>query len=159
MTARGALRQQDVVGFLDSLYQSDLHAKRIVSLANATIGVVKSASLAVHAIGQGLAHVQGTLPKHGVKQVDRLLSNCGIQVWAFFAYWVPHVVGARAKVVVALDWTNFAADGQDTIVLSMLTRHGRATPLLWQTVWSDTLKGAQSEYEDALLQRLREVLE
>jgi len=158
MTARGALRQQDVVGFLDSLYQSDLHAKRIVSLANATIGVVKSASLAVHAIGQGLAHVQGTLPKHGVKQVDRLLSNCGIQVWAFFAYWVPHVVGARAKVVVALDWTNFAADGQDTIVLSMLTRHGRATPLLWQTVWSDTLKGAQSEYEDALLHRLREVL-
>ena len=33
------------------------------------------------------------------------------------------------EVVVALDWTSFAADGQDTIVLSMVTGH-RATPLL-----------------------------
>ena len=55
----------------------------------------------------------------------------------------PYIVGARTEVVVALDWTSFAADEQETIVLSMLTGHGRATPLLWKTVASSTLKGNQ----------------
>ena len=131
---------------------------RVLSLANATLGVLTSASLAIHAVGRGLAQAMGTLTKHGVKQVDRLLSNRGLNVWAFFAYWTPFIVGARTEVVVALDWTSFAADGQDTIVLSMLTGHGRATPLLWKTVASSTLKGNQRRYEYELLCRLREVL-
>ena len=53
------------------------------------------ASLAVHAIGQGLAQALGKLSKHGVKQVDRLLSNQGIDVWEFFGYWIPYLVLAR----------------------------------------------------------------
>ena len=158
MTKKPALRQKEIHEFVSSLYEGDLHAKRVLSLANAATGVLASASLAVHAIGQGLAHVQGTLSKHGVKQVDRLLSNRGIEVWDFFAYWVPYIIGARTEVVVALDWTSFAKDKQDTIVLSMLTRHGRATPLLWKTVKSSTLKGHQTQYEDALLHRLYEVV-
>ena len=112
-----------------------------------------SASLAIHAVGRGLAQAMGTLTKHGVKQVDRLLSNRGVDVWAFFAYWTPFIVGARTEVVVALDWTSFAADGQDTIVLSMATGHGRATPLLWKTVASSTLKGNQRRYECEVLCR------
>lgn len=157
MTKQG-LCQKDIVGFVTRLYDGDLHAKRVLSLANGTLGVLTSASLAVHAIGQGLAHAQGTLSKHGVKQVDRMLSNQGIDVWEYFARWVPYVIGSRTEVVVALDWTSFARDAQDTIVVSMLTRHGRATPLLWQTVKSSTLKGRQTQYEDRLLHRLYEVL-
>ena len=111
MRTPGALRQNDIVGFVSTLYEGDLHAKRVLSLANATLGVLTSASLAVHAIGQGLAHAQGTLSKHGVKQVDRLLSNRGIELDAYFAHWVPYVIGARKEVVVALDWTSFARDG------------------------------------------------
>ena len=130
----------------------------VLSLANATLGVLTSASLAIHAVGRGLAQAMGTLTKHGVKQVDRLLSNRGVDVWTFFAYWTPFIVGARTEVVVALDWTSFAADGQDTIVLSMVTGHGRATPLLWKTVASSTLKGNQRRYEYEVLRRLREVL-
>ena len=136
----------------------DLHAKRVLSLANATLGVLVSASLAVHAIGQGLAQALGKLSKHGVKQVDRLLSNQGIDVWEFFGYWVPYLVGARLEVVVAMDWTSFARDQQDTVVLSMLTGHGRATPLMWRTVRSSTLKGQMKRYEKELLERLREVV-
>ena len=93
-------------------------------MANATVGVLTSASLAIHAVGRGMAQAMGTLTEHGVKQVDRLLSNRGVDVWAFFAYWTPFIVGARAEVVVALDWTSFAADGQDTIVLSMVSARG-----------------------------------
>jgi hypothetical protein len=58
--------------FLSGLFGEDVHAKRISSLANATLGVVSSASLAVNTIGQGLALARGRLPKHAIKQVDRL---------------------------------------------------------------------------------------
>ena len=142
-----SLRRHDLLNFIATLYEGDLHAKRVLSLANATLGVLTSASLAIHAVGRGLAQALGTLTKHGVKQVDRLLSNRGVDVWSFFAYWTPFIVGARTEVVVALDWTSFAADGQDTIVLSMVTGHGRATPLLWKTVASSTLKGNQRRYQ------------
>jgi hypothetical protein len=98
------------------------------------------------------------LSKYGVKQVDRLLSNQGIEVDAFFEHWVPYVIGARTAAVIALDWTSFAGGGHEALVLSMLTRHGRATPLLWRTVEADTLKGKQTDYEDALLCRLYDVL-
>jgi hypothetical protein len=90
------LRQEDIIGFITTLYEGALHAKRVLSLANATLGVLTSASLAVHAGGQGLAHAQGTLSKHGVKRVDRLLSNQGIEVEDYFAYWVP-VWGYRSN--------------------------------------------------------------
>jgi hypothetical protein len=152
------VNRSDIAAFLDELFEDDVHAKRVRSLSDATLGVVNSVSLAVHAIGQGLAHAQGLLPKHAVKQVDRLLSNRGIDVWAYFAYWVPYVVGARREVVVALDWTMFDRDDQATIALSLLTGHGRATPLLWKTVKRSALKGRQTAHEDALLVRLREVL-
>ena len=141
------IERRDLMNFITTLYDGDLHAKRVLSLANATLGVLASASLAIHAVGRGLAQAMGTLTKHGVKQVDRLLSNQGVDVWTFFACWTPYIVGAREEVVVALDWTSFASDGQDTIVLSMLTGHGRATPLLWKTVETSTLKGNQRRYE------------
>ena len=158
MISNRPLQQKDIAKFIGTLYEGDLHAKRVLSLANATLGVLSSASLAVHAIGQGLAHARGTLSKHGVKQVDRLLSNRGIDVWEFFTHWVPYVMGSRAQVVVALDWTSFKRDGHETIVLSMLTSHGRATPLLWRTVLGNTLKGNQTSYEDSVLHRLYEVM-
>ncbi len=113
--------------------------------------MLTSASLAIHAVGRDLAQAMGTLTKHGVKQVDRLLSNRGINVCTFFAHWTPYLIGARTEVVVALDWTSFAADKQETIVLSMLTGHGRATPLLWKTVASSTLKDNQRRYEYEVL--------
>jgi hypothetical protein len=144
--------------FLESLFEGDVHAMRVYSMANATLGVLSSASLAVHAIGQGLAHARGLITKHAVKQVDRLLSNTGIDVWAYFAYWVPYVIGPREEIWVALDWTEFDRDDHSTIVLSLVTRHGRATPLLWKSVRKSTLKGRRNRYEDELLLRFKEVL-
>lgn len=149
---------KDVHAFVESFLENDIHAKRVYSLANATLGVIASASLAIHAIGQGLAQARGTMDKHGVKQVDRLLSNKGIDVWSLFANWVPFLIGARKSIVVAMDWTDFDADGQTTIMLSLLTNHGRGTPLLWLTVNKDTLKKNRNSYEDQILTRLKEVV-
>ena len=158
MTQQAVLRRDDISEFISKMYEGDLHAKRVLSLSNATLGVLTSASLAIHAVGQGLAQATGRLSKHGVKQVDRLLSNEGINVERFFGYWVAYMVGARPEIVVALDWTSFARDGHETLVLSMLTGHGRATPLMWRTVQASTLKGNQRRYEDELLRALRHAM-
>ena len=132
-TMRQPLSFDGVHNFLDTLFGDDLHTKRVKSLAGATLGAIQSASLAVGLIGQGLALARGRLTKHAVKQVDRLLSNQGIDVDALLGHWVPYVVGKRDSITVAMDWTEFDADGQATIMLSLLSRHGRATPLVWLT--------------------------
>ena len=152
------LSYEGVHGFLDTLFGDDLHAKRVKSLAGATLGVIESASLAIGMIGQGLALARGRLTKHAVKQVDRMLSNRGIDVDALLVHWVPYVVGSRDSITVALDWTEFDADDQATIMLSLLTRHGRATPLVWLTVGKSTLKNRRNAYEDQVLERLAKVL-
>jgi len=95
----------DVNAFLLNMYKFDVHAKRIYSMANATVGVMSSGSLAIHTIGQGLAQARGLVTKHAIKQVDRLLSNNGIDVWDMFGYWIPEMVGSRKEIVIAMDWT------------------------------------------------------
>jgi len=96
--------------------------------------VVNAVSLSIHAIGAGLAGTAGLNTKHAIKQVDRLLSNSALRLWTLLADWVPYVLGARKEIVVALDWTEFDADGHATIALYLVTSHGRATPLVWKTV-------------------------
>ena len=113
-------------------------------MTNATLGVIKTASLAVNMIGRGLALAHGLVTKHAIKQVDLLLSNEGNDIDAALRHWVPYVVGSRACINVAMDWTDFDADGQATIMLLLLTRHGRATPLLWLTVDTSTLKNRRA---------------
>ncbi|WP_434299741.1 hypothetical protein [Corallococcus exiguus] len=83
-----AINEEQVLRFLESLFEEDLHAKRVLSLAHATLGVVHAASLSVHAIGQALAWARGGVQKHGIKQVDRLLSNDAVDVWKLAASWV-----------------------------------------------------------------------
>jgi len=78
-----------VHAFLRILFAEDLHAKRVLSLAGATLGVIQTASLAVAMIGRGLALARGRLPKHATKQVDRLPSNPGIEVEALLAHSTP----------------------------------------------------------------------
>src|SRR3954452_5842901 len=158
---RGFMQFQDVRAFLDSILDEDIHTKRVDSLANATLGVMTGASLGVAIIGKSLAQARGLLPKHAIKQVDRLLSNRKLEAWDIFATWVPELVGSRTDLIVAMDWTDFAADGP--LALKLVTRHGRATPLVWLSVLKDELKDARNDYEDACLEdaclrRLAEVL-
>ncbi len=151
-------RLKDIHAFIDGLYDRDLHTKRVDSLAAATLGVMTGASLAVAMIGQALAQARGLLTKHAIKQVDRLLSNKAIDVWDSFARWVPHLIGTRKEIVVAMDWTDFDGDDQATLALNLVTDHGRAMPLLWLSVWKDELKDQRNGFEDACLLRLSQVV-
>ena len=138
-TYRASTRIVTIRNFLGGIYGPDLHAKRINALSAATLGVRTGASLAVAAIGQALALARGLTTKHAIKQVDRLMSNAGINVWDSFASWVPRQIGAAKQVMVAMDWTDFDHDGQSTLVLSLVTGHGRAAPLIWLTVWKEEI--------------------
>lgn len=152
------LSSKQVGSFVSSIFDEGIHVKRVASLAGATLGVIRSASLCIHAIGHGLAKAESLNAKHAIKQVDRLLGNAGIEMWALFALWVPYVVGARTEIVVALDWTDFDHDKQSTLALYLLTSHGRATPLVWSTVRKSKLRGRRNRYEDTLLTGLRDVM-
>jgi hypothetical protein len=96
--------------------------------------------------------------RHAVKQVDRLLSNDGIDVWSSFARWVPRRIAGRQDILVAMDWTDFDHDDQATLVLSLVTGHGRALPLLWLRLWKEELKNRRNDYEDVGLRRVSELV-
>ena len=158
MVIRQRLSYQGIRDVLGDLLEQDHHAKRIDSLCDATLGVLHSGSLAICAIGQGLAAARSLKPKHAIKQVDRLLSNTAINVDDILLRWVPFIVGARTSIVVALDWTDFDSDNQATIMLALISDHGRSTPLVWLTVDKSTLKHRRSIYEHRVLVRLAELL-
>jgi hypothetical protein len=115
--------------FVSSIFDYDLHAKRVASLADATVGALQGAQLAVSALGRALAVAKNRDPKHAIKQVDRFFSNTGVDVWQMAARWVPFVIGPRPEIVAALDWTDFDPDDQSTIALHLITKHGRLSPL------------------------------
>ena len=144
--------------FVYFLCENDLHAKRVLSLANAVTGVIVSGALAIHAIGRGLAAAKGLAEKQAVKQVDRLIGNRKLDLDDFFNLWVPYVLSGRTAVVINLDWTDFDDEDHTMLVASVQTKHGRATPLLWKTVHKSELKDRRAGYEDDLLVRLRQLI-
>jgi hypothetical protein len=110
--AKPRLKPKNVRRFVDELFGDTMHARRVDSLADAVSGVLHAASLAVHAIGRGLAAAKGIHPKHATKQIDRLLSNDGVSLWRLFELWVRFVVGDRREIVVALDWMSLTTKSE-----------------------------------------------
>jgi hypothetical protein len=74
------LDRDRITKLVSTIFADDLHAKRVASLANAAVGVLEGAALGIHAIGRALVFHSGLDSRHAVKQVDRLLSNTGIDV-------------------------------------------------------------------------------
>lgn len=136
---------------LTLLAAARLHAKTEKSIANAVLGLLHSSRLSVTAIGTAWAQVMGRGAKHGVKQVDRLVSNDNFDLHSCFRAHVRAVVGSRRSIITALDWTEFAPDDQATICLYLITNHGRATPLVWKTVELSAMRGRRNSFEDEVL--------
>jgi hypothetical protein len=127
---------RSVLAMSEQVFEDDLHARTVLSLSTGVVGVLEAATLGIHAIGRGLAAAKGLNRKHTTKQIDRLLSNGKLNLWRLFASWVKFVIGPRTELVIAMDWTEFDADDQATLALYLITRHGRATPLVWHTAYS-----------------------
>lgn len=150
------IKTRDVKRYVEEIVGENVHAKRVLSIANGVSGVVHGAALSVLAIGNALAQADGLLPKHATKQVDRLLSNKGFDVMALSEDWIRYVIGDRKEILVALDWTDYDADNQCTVTLALDKGHGRAQPLLWKTVMKSELEGQRNRFEDELLVRFHE---
>jgi hypothetical protein len=157
---RGKVRvsPKSVERFADELFAETVHPRRVDSIALGVVGVVHAVSLSIHAIGRGMAAARGKDAKHATKQVDRLLGNSGVHLGVLFESWVRFVVSDRKEIVVALDWTEFDGDNQATICLYMITRHGRATPLVWKTVPKATLAGKRNDYEYSVVEQLGSIV-
>jgi Transposase DDE domain len=152
--AKAGLNAASIERFLGDVLEVDWHAATIQSVSLGTLGVLHAVSLCIHVIGRAAAWARDKDPKHAVKQVDRLLSNENVTIGSFARAWVRFVVGPRPEVVVALDWTEFDDDGHATIAAYLITNHGRATPLLWQSVEKADLEGKRNAHEDRLLETL-----
>jgi hypothetical protein len=139
-------------------FGADLHAKQRESIGHCVIGALHADRAGVAAIGRAAARRRGKVDRHGIKQFDRYLSNDKVRPQVFLPRVARRRIAARKEVVVALDWTEFASDGHSTIVISMVTRHGRATPLVWKTVRSSKLKRRRAGYEDDALETLAQLV-
>jgi hypothetical protein len=155
---RVGLNAKSIERFLAEVVEDDLHVKTILSLALGTLGVLHATSLCIHVVGRAMAWARGADPKHCIKQFDRMLSSANFVPSALARQWVAFVLGKREEAWIALDWTEFDADKQATLCAYLVTRHGRATPLLWKTVDKSTLKGRRNHHEDELLEKLRECI-
>ncbi len=136
-----------------------LHARQVLSVMMAVSGVLFSSRLAIATIGRAMARFFGGSQKHGIKQVDRLLSNDKIMLPTLFEGYVPVLLGSRRRALVTLDWTEFDADDHSTLVVSLVAAETkRAIPLIWRTVYKSQLKGNQRRHERELLSTLRRLV-
>jgi hypothetical protein len=158
MNLLSATKLFEIQNIMARIFGDNLHKKRQLSLSYAAIGILESESLFLHKMGYGMAMAREVNKKHAIKQIDRLLSNKGFDIWELSAYWVPYVIGNQKEIVVALDWTSFAGDEQWQLSLNILTSKGSSTPLLWKTIDKSRLKYNRARYEDQLLSRFKEVL-
>ena len=81
MDSKAILKRDDIMEIHHPIVrQGDLHdqARSVTGQCHTGEGHRQCVAGKVHAIGQGLAQALGKLGKHGVKQVDRLLSNEGV---------------------------------------------------------------------------------
>lgn len=142
-----------------SIFGSLLHHKQVLSIALVTLGVIYSVRMTIHAMGAAMAKARGHgCSKHGIKQVDRFMSNTKLKPVEMRQGLVTAVVGNKKCITVSLDWTDFDKDDQSTLALSLIMRHGRAIPFVWLTVKKSQLKGNQTLYERTAVQMLRDAL-
>ena len=152
---RSTLRLGHIREFAEVLFaEAEMHAKRIESLANGVAGVLNAAIITIHAIGQAYAAMAHIEASSGVKQVDRMLSNVDVDLDLLFPAWIQFVVGVRTELIIALDWTEFDKDDHVTLCAYAVTRHGRATPLIWKTHLKSELEGHRTQWEHDLVEQL-----
>jgi hypothetical protein len=132
-----------------------VHAKQVESVAHAVVGALHAPNASVAAIGRASARARGMSDKHGIKQVDRMLSNDKLRTDRLFDWYVRAVVGARTEIAVSIDWSDYANCDHSKICISMNTSHGRAVPLVWLTVPTRRLKNRRASYELRVLRMLK----
>lgn len=153
-----AIYRRALGNLVEKAFHRLLHAKQVLSLFMIAYGIILSDRLGIAAVGVAMARGFGKMPKHGIKQVDRCLSNKKLPMTTLFQGFVSIVIGQRHSILVTMDWTEFDKDDQTTLSLAMATPKGRAMPLVWLTVYKSKLKGRQRRYERQGMRMLADAL-
>lgn len=105
-----------------------VHEKRLESVVACADAVIKAQKVTSAAIGRSLPG----RPKHGIKRVDRLLSNTALhlQRWVIFQSLAQHLLAGNPRPVVILDWTQ--ALGSFRALVAAVPVGGRAVTILVQ---------------------------
>lgn len=82
----------EIESIVTTIFGDNLHKKRQQTLGYAALGLLASGSLLLHKMGAGMSYVREVDKKHATKQIDRLLSNKGYEIWTLAAKWVPYVI-------------------------------------------------------------------
>lgn len=150
--------KQSIKKWVETAFGGKLHHKQVTSLFMVAVGVAHAVCLGVAAVGTAMARAFGKVPKHGIKQFDRFLSNARNNLVRIWQVLVPIMVGPHPRVEVAMDWTGFDEDDHWTLSLSLVTRGRRTIPLVWQTINKSEVKGNQKSFERLLLLALFAVM-
>lgn len=151
-------KYEEIANVISGNLKEKFHHKTILSISNATFGLLNQGKATISKIGEGYANGNGTKIKHGIKQVDGLLSNKKFNIKDSQETITKLLTKNRNKVLIAIDWTDFYKDNQTTLSAKLVTKHGRATPLVWQTYYLDKIKGMKFIHENELLKTLYDYL-
>ena len=150
---RGAKgRSHFVQEFLTRVFADDLHAKRVLSLANGTLGVIPGRrSRSRWSVRRSPR--RGDYVEVGNQAGRPVLSNAGVVPWDLFAPWVGEVVGVRREIVVAMDGPNSSRQSVHARPASPhASRKGDAAAV------ADRRQGRRNDFEDLCLSRLKALL-
>lgn len=156
--ARG-LDERTLLQVSKSAFGKLLHHKQVLSIALVTLSVIYCVKMTIHEIGEAMVRARGKgFAKHGIKQVDRFMSNDKLKPVDLRRGLVWFVVGDRKRIEVTMDWTDFDRDDQTTLAISLVLKHGRAVPLVWLNERKSELEGRRSMHERTAVQELRHAL-
>jgi hypothetical protein len=147
-----------IIKTCDTIFSDALHAKTRHALSAGIFAAMLSPRLTSATMGRALAQSSGKSAKHQIKRMDRLVGNENINIEESFRSYAPWVIGARKLIAVSLDWTEYGNDKQSRIAINLVTNHGRATPLIWKSVFDRNLKNRRNRYEKEVLSILKQVI-
>jgi len=132
----------------------EIHATRFAAMLALVGGIIRGRRLALTAIGR--ASSGRAFPKHGIKRVDRLLSNWRMQAerWLCFHDIAQFLIGDCPRPVILMDWTK-VTDGFHALAAAVPIG-GRALTI-YEEVHPERRLGTP-RVQDAFLRALRDVL-
>lgn len=121
------MRVRNIVRLLCRPCLELVHATRLTTVLAAVEAIVCARRLSVTSVGRAVAG--RTFPKHGIKRIDRLLSNprMWLDRFKYFRGLASVVIGSCPRPVVLIDWTK-CVGGQHALAAAVPVG-GRAVPI------------------------------
>lgn len=122
------------------------------------LGLMVAAVLSARRVGVaclGRELPGSTSPKHGIKRVDRFLSNQRFDHFAAEKALLRQVVGPRERVLIAVDWTKVRLW---PVLMAAVVHKGRAIPVLWSVIDPRKTYKSMNAFENAFFTLLADAL-